>query len=124
MKNELTIKQRLRRIWQKSSSLNDSFSDQATQIKLAQNLYAKNGFDLQLTCSACPEQYDVFCDSRKVGYLRLRYGSFTVDYPDCLGELLLHEYPDGDGMFENYERLPFLVKALRKIQERIKENNV
>lgn len=22
------------------------------------------------TCSACPEQYDAFCDDRQVGYLR------------------------------------------------------
>lgn len=42
---------------------------------------------LRLTCSACPEQYDAFIGDRKVGYLRLRWGEFRVDYPDCGGEM-------------------------------------
>jgi hypothetical protein len=43
---------------------------------------------LRLTCSTCPEQYDAFIGDRKVGYLRLRWGEFRVDYPDCGGEMI------------------------------------
>ena len=43
---------------------------------------------LKLTCSACPEQYDAFVGARKVGYLRLRWGEFTVEHPDCGGEMI------------------------------------
>lgn len=40
----------------------------------------------KMTCSACPEQYDVFWGDQRVGYFRLRWGSLRVDCPDCGGE--------------------------------------
>lgn len=49
------------------------------------------GLDFQLTCVACPEQYDVFLDEQQVGYVRLRYGRLTA----CLGEVggeLIYDY--------------------------------
>ena len=36
------------------------------------------------TCDACPEQYDVFRGEEKVGYLRLRWGSFTAECRDVM----------------------------------------
>jgi hypothetical protein len=35
------------------------------------------GLDFVLTCSACPEQMDVYRLGQQVGYLRLRHGHFT-----------------------------------------------
>ena len=43
-------------------------------------------FRLEMTCFACPEQYDVYLEDEKVGYLRLRHGHFRCDVPDCGGK--------------------------------------
>ena len=49
------------------------------------------------TCSACPEQYDVFDNKgNQVGYVRLRWGALTCEYPDCGGDLV-YEASVGDG---------------------------
>jgi len=36
-----------------------------------------NKLRFEMTCGACPEQYDVFKGDDKVGYMRLRWGHFT-----------------------------------------------
>lgn len=61
---------------------------------------------LELTCSACPEQYDAFIDGRKVGYLRLRHGRFTAEAIDQDGryEEVYYAATEGDGIFESDER--------------------
>lgn len=72
---------------------------------------------LHQTCSACPEQYDVYHGKRRVGYLRLRHGHFTARYPDAGGELVYEANTKGDGIFEEDERgfhLDEAIKALRK----------
>ena len=72
---------------------------------------------LVMTCSACPEQYDAFIGDKKIGYLRLRHGHFTVEYPDCGDEMVYTASPDGDGIFNNDERdyyLRFAVDALQR----------
>jgi len=47
------------------------------------------GLKFICTCSICPEQYDVFADDGKmVGYVRLRFGSLTCNYPDVGGECI------------------------------------
>ncbi len=47
------------------------------------------GLTFTKTCSACPEQYDVYDEHGKlVGYVRLRGGRLTCDYPDVDGELI------------------------------------
>lgn len=71
---------------------------------------------LKRTCGACPEQYDAFMGNEQVGYLRLRGGSFTVECPDCSGELVYSANPDGDGMFMDYEREGFLEAAIEAIK--------
>jgi hypothetical protein len=72
------------------------------------------------TCGACPEQYDVYDDKNNlVGYLRLRHGVFTVNYPWVGGETILREFPDGDGCFEDYEREKYMAMAEAKIIERL-----
>ena len=54
------------------------------------------------TCSACPEQYDVDYDGKQVGYIRLRYGRLTVEYPDVGGEVI-YEASIGDDWTGNFE---------------------
>lgn len=78
--------------------------------------YEIDGYFLQRTSTACPEQYDVLNeDNEQVGYLRLRHGSFRADVPDCGGETVYMSNPRGDGMFEDYERMTELTNAVRAI---------
>jgi hypothetical protein len=76
--------------------------------------------ELIQTCGACPEQYDAYINGEKVGYLRLRHGVFTVDYPDCGGKRLITEYPDGDGIFTYDERDEYLTRAKQAILDAYK----
>jgi hypothetical protein len=66
---------------------------------------------LHLTCDTCPEQYDVTKDGKKVAYLRLRHGHFSVRVPDHSGEEIMCGHPRGEGSFENDERTEWLKKA-------------
>lgn len=79
-----------------------------------------NGYRLICTCSACPEQYDVFDDktTEQVGYLRLRHGMFRADYPECGEETVYTACPKGDGMFDDNERRSYLKQAVRAIHKR------
>lgn len=74
-------------------------------------------YDLVLTCPACPEQYDVFLDGAITGYLRLRHGAFSVEYPDCGGKILEVFSPKGDGRFDEDERWKYLRKAVKLIDK-------
>jgi hypothetical protein len=65
------------------------------------------------TCGACPEQYDAYIDGDNVGYLRLRHGSFTVEYR---GMQVYQANPQGDGIFDHdEERRFFLNRACEAI---------
>lgn len=76
------------------------------------------GYRIVRTCYACPEQYDVFNKLNKLsGYLRLRHGIFTVQYPDVYGKVIFEANPHGDGIFEEYERDHFLSKAILAIKK-------
>lgn len=81
---------------------------------------------LEQTCEACPEQYDAFImrngEKEQVGYLRLRHGYFSVEYPDFRGELLYEAGPKGDGMFDSDEREFYLNEAKNAILKRINQN--
>lgn len=79
------------------------------------------GFKLVNTCYACPEQYDVFKGERQVGYLRLRHGFFTADYPDVGGREVYGAQPEGDGLFANaQERETHLRYAIAAIHDAMK----
>lgn len=79
-----------------------------------------HGYYLQLTCVACPEQYDVYDQSgTQVAYFRLRHGNFTVTVPDVGGSVVYNSSPKGDGIFTQKERLPQLEKAIRAVQKYI-----
>ena len=80
------------------------------------NYFYLLGYKFVSTCFACPEQYDVFDpDGNQVAYLRLRHGSFRVDVPDSGGETIYTATPHGDGIFENSERLYYLIEAVNAI---------
>jgi hypothetical protein len=84
-------------------------------------LYKKNGLELEMTCGACPEQYDVLKDGNTVGYLRLRHGYFRAEYPCCGGETVFEGSPEGDGIFaDKKERKFYLKKAMKAILKKLK----
>lgn len=77
-----------------------------------------HGYKLELTCRACPEQYDVLDDEgNMVAYLRLRHGSFTAECPDVGGTVVFNAYPNGDGIFEDDERFFHLQESITRIQK-------
>ncbi len=70
------------------------------------------GCRLYMTCSACPEQYDVFKQGEQIGYLRLRHGEFSAWYLDHTGKCVYRANPMGDGIFQEQERTYYLTKAV------------
>ena len=82
------------------------------------------GCKLILTCSACPEAYDVFYtengEEKQIGYLRLRHGIFYAAYPDYGGEDVYVCRPKGDGIFNADEREEHLTKAVIALLKRHK----
>jgi len=50
----------------------------------------RNGYEFRCTCFACPEQYDVFRDSKYVAYIRKRWGRLAVN-PVKNGEVMWNE---------------------------------
>lgn len=89
---------------------------QSAELPKAEKLFEDNGLKLELTCGACPEQYDVY---KQVGYLRLRHGEFRVDFPDCGGETIYEAEPKGDGIFEGVERMKYLSEAMKAILKKL-----
>lgn len=79
--------------------------------------YSIAGLGLVLTCSACPEQYDVFDGrGRKVAYFRLRHGMFRADVSDAGGTTVYRAEPKGDGSFDDDERMRYLTEAVRAVK--------
>lgn len=78
-----------------------------------------SGLIFKQTCCACPEQYDVF-DScgRMVGYVRLRWGGLTCEYPDVGGEVIYVAY-FGDGFMGTFENDEQRMYHLNEIANRI-----
>lgn len=73
------------------------------------------GCRLEMTCAACPEQYDVYFEGSQLGYLRLRHGIFTAEYPDCGGYIVYDASPEGDGVFMQHERFKYLKAAVKAL---------
>lgn len=79
------------------------------------------GLYFYLTCSACPEQYDVEdSNGNLVSYVRLRWGHLYCDYPYIDGETIYTaDISDGfTGCFESDEQG---MKHLNNIADKILE---
>jgi hypothetical protein len=77
------------------------------------------GLNFVQTCFAFPEQYDVFNNEGAiVGYIRLRWGGLTCEYPDCGGELI-YSTSVGDGLSGCFESEEQRVTHLTNIAEAI-----
>lgn len=77
-----------------------------------------HGYILDLTCFACPEQYDVFDqEGNQVAYFRLRHGTFRAEVPDVGGVTVYTAQPEGDGIFTKDERQKYLTEAILAVQK-------
>lgn len=74
---------------------------------------------LNMTCGACPEQYDAIYNDENIGYLRLRYGYFRAEFK---GQTVYETETIGDGCFENKERKKHLKKAKKAIFKAFNKN--
>ena len=68
-----------------------------------------SNIDLEQTCGACPEAYNVIFDGNHIGNLRLRHGYFSATMKD--GAVVYESNPNGDGIFTMDERETELTKA-------------
>jgi hypothetical protein len=104
------------------SELFELLSDYSKEKQYENALYF-GGFRFELTCLACPEQYDVYQGTEQVAYVRLRHGNLRVYHPDAGGELLYHQrFYDDDykGCFDNDEEAnKYLSEIAGAIQEHI-----
>lgn len=74
------------------------------------------------TCFACPEQYDALLNGEVVGYLRLRWGEFTVDCPNVDGDEILSVTIDEtgwQGVFNDDTRDYYLTLAKEAILKKL-----
>jgi hypothetical protein len=82
--------------------------------------YVIDGLEFVGTCSACPEQYDVYLGTKQVGYVRLRWGHLYCDYPDVSGEdLYSYEFEEGfkgcfDSEEERLDHLKLIAQAINR----------
>lgn len=80
-----------------------------------------DGLTFVMTCSAYPEQYDVFQGAEQVGYVRLRHGDIFAVTPNEWGTEVYHaRYRNGDGYFEDdIDRMEHLTEIAEKLNERL-----
>lgn len=86
-----------------------------------------NDLNFVLTCSACPEQYDVF-DKKgaQVGYVRFRWGHLTCECPDVGGVVVYETNFDDDlqGCFQDEDtRCHFLEEIANAIHRHLNKSN-
>lgn len=77
-----------------------------------------HGYRLDMTCGACPEQYDVYDQKgTQCAYIRLRHGHLRVDVPDVGHTIFSTDRVHGDGMFDDDERFKKLNECIEKMIE-------
>ena len=72
--------------------------------------------ELHQTCSASPEQYDMYVNGENIGYFRIRHGYFTVEYL-LNGAQVFGSGIKGDGEFDSEERDFFLKEGIKAVLE-------
>ncbi|MBI4921804.1 MAG: hypothetical protein HY834_08640 [Devosia nanyangense] len=77
------------------------------------------GLEVMLTCRDVPEQYEITKDGASSGYVRVRWGGMSVDYPEAGDEELYEGSVDGFGGFTDHEREAKLLLALGLIAARM-----
>lgn len=78
------------------------------------------GLEFKMTCSMCPEQYDVMLGADQVAYVRLRGGYLSVECPDIDGELIYEAEPEGDGEFiDDSERSKYMAEMSEAIEKHL-----
>ncbi len=77
------------------------------------------GLTVTLTCRDVPEQYEVTKGGLACGYIRVRRGSMSVDYPNAGDEGLYDGQVDGFGGFTDHEREAKMLLALGLIAARM-----
>lgn len=87
-----------------------------------------NGLMFNKIFSGHPEQYDVINGRGKlVGYVRLRYGNLTCDYPSVSGEEI-YSAKVGDEWTESFpsdeERMYHLDIIAKEIRKRMKNERI
>ena len=87
-----------------------------------------SGLKFICTCQACPEQYDVIDNTgNMVGYVRLRFGRLTCDYPDVGGEKIYCANIGNEwcGIFPDDEQRDYHLRMIaNKILEIIYAKNI
>ena len=81
------------------------------------NKFEINGLTLKMTCTAFPEQYDVFDKNyNQVGYIRLRNGWLYCSIPDCSDDIIYEAYPNGaDGCFVSDKQRSHYLKVITNL---------
>lgn len=77
------------------------------------------GLTLTLTSPLVPEQYSITKNGEPSGYIRVRWGGMSVDYPDAGDECLYEGATEGFGGFTDCERETQLLFALGLIAARM-----
>ena|SRR3569833_2310037 len=77
------------------------------------------GLTITLTSPSVPEQYAIVRGGEPFGYIRVRWGGMSVEYPDAGGDELYEGAVDGFGGFTDGEREAQLLLALGLIAARM-----
>ena len=84
--------------------------------------YGFYGLQIRNIGIACPEQYEIYYQNRKVGYVRLRHGLLRANYPDHNGETIYTKNLSCDGSFDSQEQRESHLRDISlMIKLRIKE---
>lgn len=110
----------------KIEELNKAVEDIAYAITQSDDESVVMYNDIQLinTCSGQPEQYNAVYRGAQVGYLRLRWGYFNTEYPDCDGVTVYGCEVEGDGEFIDSEREEHLRAATAAIKAKLIEDKL
>jgi hypothetical protein len=95
-------------------------SEKLTSMPKQGEVFEIGEFKFEVTCIACPEQYDIFKDGNLVGYARLRHGRFSVRMPNSQGKVVFTDLIN-DFQSRN-QRIEYLEKAANAIQHALDQD--